>query len=59
MKGQALAEWNLLTAEETCTVEKASKSMKDHLDPCSKVMADQDFRGAMQRDGESVSDVTC
>ena len=29
--------------------------MRDHLDLCSKAMADQDFRQIMQRDGESVS----
>jgi len=59
LKGRALAEWNLLTAEETCTVEEAAKSMRDRLDPCSKVMAGQDFRRTMQRDGESVSDFIC
>ena len=55
LKGRALAEWNLLTAEETRTVEEAAKSMRDRLDPCSKVMAGQDFRRTMQGDGECVS----
>ena len=59
LKGRALVEWNLLTAEEICTVERAAKSMRDRLDPCSKVMAGQDFRRTMQRDGESVSDFIC
>ena len=39
LKGKALAEWNLLIAEEICTVEGAAKSIRDCLDPCSKVMA--------------------
>ena len=44
LKGRVLAEWNLLSPQETCTVEVAAKSMRERLDPCSKVMAGQDFR---------------
>ena len=43
LKGRALAEWNLLTAEEIRTVEGAARSMRECLDPCSKVMAGQRF----------------
>ena len=59
LKGRALAEWNLLSPEEIRTVEVAAKSMRERLDPCSKVMAGQDFRRTMQRDGEAVSDFIC
>ena len=33
--------------------------MRERLDPCSKVMAGQDFWRTMQRDGEAVSDFIC
>ena len=33
--------------------------MRERLDPCSKVMAAQDFRRTMQGDGEAVSDFIC
>jgi len=33
--------------------------MRERLDPCSKVMAGQDFRRTTQRDGEPVSDFIC
>jgi len=33
--------------------------MRECLDPCSKVMAGQDFRKTMQREGETVSDFIC
>ena len=59
LKGRVLAEWNLLSPEEMCTVEVAAKSLRERLDPCSKVMAGQDFRRTMQRDGETVSDFIC
>ena len=48
-----------MTEEETCTIEGAVKCMRERLDPCSKVMAGQDFRRTIQRDGESVSDFIC
>jgi len=56
LKGRALAEWNLLSPDEISTVEVAARSMRERLDPCSKVMAGQDFRRTTQRDGEPVSD---
>jgi len=59
LKGRALAEWNLLSPDEISTVEVAARSMREHLDPCSKVMAGQDFRRTTQRDGEPVSDFIC
>ena len=59
LKGRALAEWNLLSPEEIHTVEVAARSLRERLDPCSKVMAGQDFQQTMQRDGEAVSDFIC
>ena len=59
LKGRALAEWNLLSPEEICTIEVAARSLRECLDPYSKVMAGQDFRRTMQRDGEAVSDFIC
>ena len=33
--------------------------MRECLDPCSKVMAGQDFRRAIRREGETVSHFIC
>jgi len=42
LKGRALAEWDLLLPGEICSVEVAAKSIRECVDPCSKVMAGQD-----------------
>ena len=39
LKGRALIEWNLLSRTEISTMEAAVKSLRDCLEPCSKVMA--------------------
>lgn len=56
LKGRALAKWNLLSRNGTGTMEAAGKSLRKCLEPCSKVMAGQDFRRTMQKDTETVAD---
>lgn len=45
LRGCAEAEWNLLGEDEVCDFETAIRNLKERLDPCSKVLAGQDFRG--------------
>ena len=59
LKGRALIEWNLLSRTEIGTMEAAVKSLRECLEPCSKVMAGQDFRRTMQKDTETVADFIC
>ena len=59
LKGRVLAEWNLLSRTETGTMGAAVKSLRECLEPCSKVMAGQDFRQTMQKDTETVADFIC
>jgi len=59
LKGRALAEWNLLSGDEVKSLETAVKCLKERLDPCSRVMAGQDFRRIVQGDAETVADFIC
>ena len=59
LKGRALAEWNLLTGDEAKILETAVKFLKERLDPCSRVLAGQDFRRTVQGDTETVADFIC
>ena len=59
LRGRAEAEWNLLADDETRDFEKAVCNLREQLDPCSKVLAGQDFRRTVQLDSESVADYVC
>lgn len=56
LRGRALLEWNLLSADEKSTYPAATQALRVRLDPGSQVLAAQDFRHAIQRDDEPVSD---
>ena len=56
LKGRALQEWNLLSPSEKKTYKQAIVTLKNRLDPVSKIMAAQDFRHASQEENEKVGD---
>ena len=56
LRGRALQEWDLLGEEEKGTYQTAAQALRTRLDPGNRVLAAQDFRHAMQKDGESVAD---
>lgn len=56
LRGRALQEWNLLGEEEKDMYQAATQALRIRLDPGNRVLAAQDFRRAMQKDGESVAD---
>ena len=56
LRGRALQEWNLIMTEEKTTFTDATSALRARLDPGSKALASQDFRHALQRESESVSD---
>ena len=43
LRGRALQEWNLITAEEKTTFADATSAIQACLDPGSKTLAVQDF----------------
>ena len=55
LRGRAEAEWNLLGDDETSDFETAVHNLRERLDPCSKVLAGQDFRRTVQTDNETVA----
>ena len=55
MRGRALQDWNLLQQSEKGSLDMAISSLQSRLDPCSRVVAAQDFRHASQHDGELVA----
>ena len=59
LRGCAEAEWNLLSTDETRNFERANHNLRERLDPCSKVLAGQDFRRTVQTDNETVADYAC
>ena len=59
LRGRAEAEWNLLADEDVCDFDTAIQSLKERLDPCSKVLAGQDFRRTVQGDNETVPNFIC
>ena len=59
LRGQAEAEWNLLADEDVCNFDTSIQSLKERLDPCSKVLAGQDFRRTVQGDNETVPNFIC
>ena len=48
LRGRAEAEWNLLSTDETRNFERAIHNLRERLDPCSKVLAGQDFFSGAQ-----------
>ena len=56
LRGCAEVEWNLLGNDET---RDLIHNLRDHLDPCSKVLAGQDFWRTVQTDNETVTDYVC
>ena len=56
LRGRALQEWNLLSGREKESLDEVTKAMRSRLDPCSRALAAQDFRHALQRDNEPVPD---
>ena len=54
--GRALQEYNLITPVEKMTFTDATNALRSRLDPGSKALVAQDFRHALQRESESVSD---
>ena len=44
LRGRAEAEWNLLGDDKTSDFETAVHNLRERLDPCSKVLAGQDFQ---------------
>ena len=59
LRGCAEAEWNLLGDDETSDCETAVHNLREHLYPCSKVLAGQDFRCTVQTDNETVAGYIC
>ncbi len=55
LRGRALQEWILL-GDEKITYDSTTEALRSRLDRGSRVLAAQDFRHTLQRDGESVSD---
>ena len=56
LRGRALQEWTLLSAQDKATLDLAVTNLRGRLDPCSRALAAQDFRHASQREGEPVAD---
>ena len=59
LRGRAEAEWNSLGDVDVCDFNAAVRGLKECLDPCSKVLAGQDFRCTVQGDCETVADYIC
>ena len=56
LRGRALQEYNLLQPEERESFESTVEVLRSRLEPGSKAVAAQDFRHAVQKETESVSD---
>ena len=56
LRGRALQEWNLLSGGDKQGLSTATTALQSRLDPGSRALAAQDFRHAMQKDSENVSD---
>ena len=59
LRGRAESEWNLLGDDDVCDFDTAVWNLKECLDPCSKVLAGQDFRRTVQGDNEIVPNFIC
>ena len=56
LRGKAACEYSLLSSEEKRACPTAVQALQARLDPGSCALAAQEFRNALQRDKESVSD---
>lgn len=56
LRGRALQEWNLLDDADKGTYASAVEALRARLDPGNKTLAAQDFRHAIQGQGERVAD---
>ena len=56
LRGKAAREYSLLSSEEKCAFPTAVQALRAQLDLGSCALAAQEFRNALQRDKESVSD---
>ena len=56
LRGKAAREYSLLSAEEKQSFTTAVQTLRARLDPGSCTLAAQEFRNALQREKESVSD---
>ena len=56
LRGRALQEWNLLCEEEKATYQAAIHALRIRLNPGNRVLAAQDFRHAIQKESEGISD---
>ena len=56
LRGKAAHEYSLLSSEEKRSFPTAVQALRVRLDPGSCTLAAQEFRNALQRDKESVSD---
>ena len=56
LRGKAAREYSLLSSEEKRSFPTAVQALRVRLDPGSCALAAQEFRNALQRDKESVSD---
>ena len=56
LKSRALQEWNLLKPGDKASFTEAVEALRFRLDCGGKALAAQDFRHAIQHDGELVSD---
>lgn len=59
LQGRALQEWNLLSQEQLNDFDLVIKTLKERLDPRSKVLVGQDFCRTIQGKTESVADFIC
>ena len=56
LKGKALQEWNLMSERDRSSFSMAATKLKQKLDHGAKKLVAQDFRQAIQKQKESVSD---
>ena len=56
LRGKVVREYSLLSSEEKRSFTIAVEALRARLDPGSCALAAQDFRNALQREKESVSD---
>ena len=56
LRGKALQEWNLMSAEDKNNYQSAITTLRMRLDPGNKTLAAFDFRHITQKESESVSD---
>ena len=56
LRGRALQEWGLLSADDKKSYTRAVEALKSRLDPGSRTLAAQEFRHTTQGEAEKVAD---